>query len=103
MHQEFRAAFRRRRAAAPLLGIAALVAAFAAGCDKAKEEPVPATATVVMPGSPAPTDASSAPSVSAPPTLVSSRNSSDGAMTTAPAAATGTSPGATAARRPAAR
>jgi hypothetical protein len=89
MHQEFRAAFRRRRAAAPLLGIAALVAAFAAGCDKAKEEPVPATATVVMPGSPAPTDASSAPSVSAPPTLVSSRNSSDGAMTTAPAAATG--------------
>jgi hypothetical protein len=90
MHQEFRAAFRRRRADAPLLGIAALVAAFAAGCDKAKEEPVPATATVVMPGSPAPTDASSAPSVSAPPTLVSSSNSGgDGAMTTAPPAATG--------------
>jgi hypothetical protein len=89
MHQEFRAAFRRRRASAPLLGIATLAAAFVAGCDKAKEEPIPATAAVFMPGSPAPTDASGAPSVSAAPMLVSSSNSSDGGMTSAPPEATG--------------
>jgi hypothetical protein len=90
MPQNFRAGVRRGRASAPLLSIAALAAAFTAGCDKAKEEPVLPTATVVMPGSPAPTDAGSAPSGNAPPTLVSASNSNEGGMSPAPPAATGT-------------
>jgi hypothetical protein len=89
MHQKLRVALRRGFAGAPLLGVALLAAAFIAGCDKTKEEPLPPTATVVMPGSPAPTDASSAPSVAMPTTLLGSSSNSDGSMAPRSAVASG--------------
>jgi hypothetical protein len=56
-----------------LAGAIALAATLATGCDKAKEEPVASAATVVMPGSPAPTEASAPPSA-APAALASNSN-----------------------------
>jgi hypothetical protein len=51
-----------------LLAGAAVASVLAAGgCDKAKEEPAPTAATVIMPGTPAPTDAAS--SSTAPPAV----------------------------------
>jgi hypothetical protein len=51
-----------------LLAGAAISSVLAAtGCDKAKEEPAPTAATVIMPGTPAPTDAAA--SSNAPPVV----------------------------------
>jgi hypothetical protein len=86
MQQNLRAALRRGHAGASLVAVVVLAAALATGCDKAKEEPLLPTATVIMPGSPAPTDPSSAPS-GAPPMLVSSTNGGDAAVAPAQSAA----------------
>ena len=65
-----------------LASVGALVATV--GCDKAREEPVPAPATVVMPGAAAPTDTSATVPASTPAMASSGRSTDD---STLPAAA----------------